>query len=375
MNAVPLIRLLVGSAGALASVALPGVTAAAAPPSPQTVVVTAVHQNGSAIGTRYEFADGVVAIFPSARFAPPANASANGSATSRVELPPAPSNIQLTSAVAADDEVNRLLAELSGPAASETPTVKEPSDAPGDPMAPVAPVAPDAPDAPDAANESDVPAPPSPDPSLDADVETAPNAAPPAAVPAPQPAPETVPQPAPQQNLPLIVPAQGPFVSDVTDGCCTDAVPLATGDKPIAATPGMPGLAPWQSSAACCDPLVQVQQYQRVYDALGFNRTEYDANPSYRHETAMQFTTGYAPPTVQVRGTVAVEAYPTGGYMPYGGGAPYAPFGWTGPYGGGFGPYGIAPWLAPYRTYTRDPFGYTVRPYHFGSNAYWHGGW
>lgn len=37
---------------------------------------------------------------------------------------------------------------------------------------------------------------------------------------------------------------------------------------------------------------ITVSDYKRIYDAIPFSRTEYEANPSYRHETAMEILFG-----------------------------------------------------------------------------------
>lgn len=39
-------------------------------------------------------------------------------------------------------------------------------------------------------------------------------------------------------------------------------------------------------------PVVDPADYQRVYRSIPFNRAEYDANPTYRHDTTMEILTG-----------------------------------------------------------------------------------
>lgn len=53
---------------------------------------------------------------------------------------------------------------------------------------------------------------------------------------------------------------------------------------------------------ADCMPIIQPRQidvatYRATYDAIPFSRTEYDANPSYRHDTAMEIMFGKMRPT------------------------------------------------------------------------------
>ena len=66
----------------------------------------------------------------------------------------------------------------------------------------------------------------------------------------------------------------------------------------------------WEITIAPDDkaPVVPVEQgtidptnYQRIYDSIPFNRTEYNANPSYRHDTAMEIMFGKMRKTVILR--------------------------------------------------------------------------
>ncbi len=75
------------------------------------------------------------------------------------------------------------------------------------------------------------------------------------------------------------------------------------------------------------------RRYRAIYESLPFRRSEYNANPSYRHEATMELLLGQLRPTVIHRGTTQVQvdvARPD---------APYAP--WSYPARGGFGPYGL----------------------------------
>ena len=87
----------------------------------------------------------------------------------------------------------------------------------------------------------------------------------------------------------------------------------------------------------------QVSVYEKIYNAIPFNRTEYLANPSYRHETTMELLTGNQRQIVVHRNYTPrlnepIERQPLflynnyGGY--YGGGMGY---GFPGRYGFGYG--------------------------------------
>jgi hypothetical protein len=100
--------------------------------------------------------------------------------------------------------------------------------------------------------------------------------------------------------------------------------------------PPMPPL-PQSSSAPNDQPLIavsdRVRGYREVYDAIPFSRAEYDANPSYRHDAAMEFLFGQLRPTVIQRGhtTVTVQQADNGGYdwSPW---VYYGRSGWYAPY-------------------------------------------
>ena len=48
------------------------------------------------------------------------------------------------------------------------------------------------------------------------------------------------------------------------------------------------------SEQSCCEsrPVVDPAEYSRVFKSIPFNRAEYNANPSYRHDAAMEILTG-----------------------------------------------------------------------------------
>jgi hypothetical protein len=43
-----------------------------------------------------------------------------------------------------------------------------------------------------------------------------------------------------------------------------------------------------------CATTVNAADYQRIYDSIPFNRAQYNVNPSYRHDSAMEILTGNA---------------------------------------------------------------------------------
>ncbi|MBS0204832.1 MAG: hypothetical protein JSS49_18145 [Planctomycetes bacterium] len=105
-----------------------------------------------------------------------------------------------------------------------------------------------------------------------------------------------------------------------------------------AAKDGLPVIIPGESSQCCdttptvhppegtVDPRYLSQMYTEIYRSIPFNRAEYNANPSYRHDTAVEFLFGKMRPTVIHRGTTTVNHhYPSGYGMPFGyGGRGYA---------------------------------------------------
>ena len=67
---------------------------------------------------------------------------------------------------------------------------------------------------------------------------------------------------------------------------------------------------------------INLADYQRVYNSIPFNRAEYNVNPGYRHDAAMELLTGNARHRTVVRhgGTrQAAPAQPAGNtVIPYG---------------------------------------------------------
>jgi len=91
----------------------------------------------------------------------------------------------------------------------------------------------------------------------------------------------------------------------------------------------LPVIIPGESQ--CCDPKPTVmppegtvdprylaQMYSEIYKTIPFIRAEYDANPSYLHDTTVEFLFGKMRPTVIHRGTINVNhSYPNGGGVPW----------------------------------------------------------
>ncbi len=112
-----------------------------------------------------------------------------------------------------------------------------------------------------------------------------------------------------------------------------DANTTATGD-PAASPAAIPG-------GRSVNPAALAQLYPQVYNAIPFSRPEYEANPSYRHDAAMEFLFGQMRQTVMQRGTSVVNVNQTpnmvgGGnnnfipnaYSRYGFNSYYYPFMW-----------------------------------------------
>ena len=104
----------------------------------------------------------------------------------------------------------------------------------------------------------------------------------------------------------------------------------AVDDLPII-TPGESnwGSDPWLAIAppeGTVDPRYLAQKYTEIYKSIPFIRAEYNANPSYLHDTTVEFLFGTMRPTVIHRGTVNVNHNNPSGYgIPYAyGGAGYA---------------------------------------------------
>ncbi|MGD9853704.1 MAG: hypothetical protein AB7U20_02015, partial [Planctomycetaceae bacterium] len=134
------------------------------------------------------------------------------------------------------------------------------------------------------------------------------------------------------------------------------AVAQADGAAPaaVAETPAVPVESVEHGVAIVSYPssVPEAAAYERVYNAIPFNRTEYLANPSYRHETAMELLTGNQRQIVVNRTYTPKLHGPTersplflynryGGY--YGGGMGY---GGPSPYGFGY-PFNYTPGYPP----------------------------
>ena len=98
------------------------------------------------------------------------------------------------------------------------------------------------------------------------------------------------------------------------------------------------------------NPVELAARYQRVYNSIPFVRSEYLANPSYRHEATLELLFGKMRPTVVHKGQAATSANSGGvapGPLPMG--APYFhPYAY---------PYGGALYASPWAGYGRQ-FGY-----------------
>ena len=95
---------------------------------------------------------------------------------------------------------------------------------------------------------------------------------------------------APVASAPAPTPTQTPAPAD-------QAVPLPTTPAaPVAAAPvsSTPIITPW------CPPMPRMS-YREAYAEVPFNRAEYEANPSYRHEAAMELMFGQLRPTTIVK--------------------------------------------------------------------------
>lgn len=77
----------------------------------------------------------------------------------------------------------------------------------------------------------------------------------------------------------------------------------ASQDAPLAAEP-MLGLPAADSGKGVVAP-VSAADYARVYQSIPFNRAEYNANPTYRHDATMEFLTGNARHQTIVRHSTA----------------------------------------------------------------------
>jgi hypothetical protein len=65
--------------------------------------------------------------------------------------------------------------------------------------------------------------------------------------------------------------------------------------------------SPASASAPVVDPLELARKYREIYHAIPFDRSEHDANPSYRHEAALEILFGKMRPTVVNRNHTRVD--------------------------------------------------------------------
>lgn len=102
---------------------------------------------------------------------------------------------------------------------------------------------------------------------------------------------------------------------------------------PAAEPDSLPAILPGES--ALCDPQPQVmppegevdprylsQMYLEIYKSIPFIRAEYEANPSYLHDTTVEFLFGKMRPTVIHRGTTHVVQHSVGAGVPWAYGGP-----------------------------------------------------
>ncbi|MCA9113624.1 MAG: hypothetical protein KDA79_00960 [Planctomycetaceae bacterium] len=78
--------------------------------------------------------------------------------------------------------------------------------------------------------------------------------------------------------------------------------PYAVAVSPAGHVASAAGLEPACScevpgSCPQCRPQIRAADYRRAYEAIPFSRAEYEANPSYRHEAAMELLFGQLRPT------------------------------------------------------------------------------
>ena len=131
-----------------------------------------------------------------------------------------------------------------------------------------------------------------------------------------QDAPPTPVPPTPEGVLPAVVPEADPVDDDLPK--------IIPGESSLCCDAKTTVSAP----AGSVDPRYLSQMYSEIYNSIPFNRAEYHANPSYRHDTAVEFLFGKMRPTVVHRHTNVNNNYSSGygyGGYGYGGyGVPYA---------------------------------------------------
>jgi hypothetical protein len=141
----------------------------------------------------------------------------------------------------------------------------------------------------------------------------------------------------------VVVVQPGPVAA--TLGVATVAAPVAPLPSPqappsewskdgVVVSPGAP--------AASAEGADLARRYRELYSAIPFDRAEYEANPSYRHDATLELLFGQQRPTTIHRGHTTIEVRSPG--------MPYAP--------PTIHPFGVDVWNAPYTPFWRP--GYRV---------------
>jgi hypothetical protein len=132
-------------------------------------------------------------------------------------------------------------------------------------------------------------------------------------------------QPGPVAAPPTIPAAAAPAAIQQAKAAETD---------PIVVSPGAP--------AASADGVELARRYREIYSAIPFDRAEYEANPSYRHDATLELLFGKMRPTTIHRGHTTIDVNTPG--------PPIAP--------PTIHPFGVDVWNAPYTPFWRP--GYRV---------------
>lgn len=137
-----------------------------------------------------------------------------------------------------------------------------------------------------------------------------------------------------KSEIQLISHVQAADADEAADPVEVPPAPAQSEATSPAATPAeLPTvIAPCASGSPACDPMAMVKLYSQVYDQIPFSRAEYAANPSYRHDAAMEFLFGKMRQTVVYRNAVSQSYAPAAMpayspmYSPYGFNSFYYPF-------------------------------------------------
>ncbi|MEZ6123324.1 MAG: hypothetical protein R3C49_09140 [Planctomycetaceae bacterium] len=136
------------------------------------------------------------------------------------------------------------------------------------------------------------------------------------------------PQPAPivVEEFPMSIPMDQGYApyAIVDDGeWVMDIRPAAKAVTSAAAPPiAIPQTAPSATCEGCGRLQASAADYARIYASIPFNRAEYNANPTYRHDATMEILTGNARHQTIVRhdsrpAAVAAPARQAIGFNPY----------------------------------------------------------